>query len=402
VNRLFGCTGSAQLIASVLAGLSNDRNAAGDSSRKNYLIYYDLGLEQRDAIVAASVLKNMANRVYSWENIVYLDENFVAEFYREFWSRGFDYSLRKLLNKLDVSGFDELYLGQNRFFLNRFLLNAFKSAKKVCVGDAIGINYSCNYLDGAWTPPGKIAARTMLDDVRECWRSVKRKALATNLIDVPFDEFCMLAPNLFDEHIDNPVTPDANEAIRLFREASDIDEQPIAVNIRTAIAECRQILVILSADWSGRGHLSEEDEVSAMMDFVSGLGQSRHAVVLLKPHPRESQRKIALFSKSLTKAFDQLFVLDERRLAYQPFEAFYQHCLMPVLPGKTITVAGFSSAVLGMELLFGQRCQLGFGVDIVSRYFLPERKERRLVQERDLQKAIQSIRSKSALLGGSP
>jgi hypothetical protein len=120
--------------------------------------------------------------------------------------------------------------------------------------------------------------------------------------------------------------------------------------------------------------------------------------VIIKPHPRDARAKIDALALRLRELGHDVVVLSSPWTFYGPFESILTRLLasVPNLPAKT-TIACVSSSCLGLELLFGVRCELGFGERLVRQHFFPYWQQGRLDHERDLLRAMDSIRTRQPL-----
>ncbi len=391
MKRLFGCTGTIQLITACLAGKTCSGAPQAGSKTRDYLLCYDLGCPPSQADDFASVLLEMAGHLGPWEKVTYITDAELQDIYTQFGKRGFGAIQPILKTYMGADAVDELYLGQNRSLFNSLLLNSFPTAFKVCYGDAIGVNFSANYLDGA--PPAVSKMLRLLEGGRQSLRSLKRTILGTNLSAVPFDKYCLLAPNFFDEPLANFVVPEIADCRELFSRCALLDDRAQQLKaVKDGLAEATGMLLVLTADWSSRDHLSQNNEVAACAEFVETLACGADTLVVIKPHPRELLDKTRQLQRLLKRSFENVIVLSDPSLSYQPVESIYAACLGPAAKGLPVRVAAFSSAGLALELLYNQRCHLGFGSELVQKYFHPPHVERRLVQEKDLEQAVRVIR----------
>ena len=138
--------------------------------------------------------------------------------------------------------------------------------------------------------------------------------------------------------------------------------------------------------------MSRADEIAAYLDFLRARVPG-DAVLVLKPHPRDSREKIEALSAKLREHFHEVRVLDDERFFYVPFELLLLAALADdgFRIAHSVRLVCFSSSCLGPAFLFGLAAEIGFGPDLVNRAFDPAQRESRIRHEADLASAMARV-----------
>lgn len=129
-------------------------------------------------------------------------------------------------------------------------------------------------------------------------------------------------------------------------------------------------------------------------------GIPEKSVLLIKPHPRDSKLKILQLKSALSDLYSNIFLLSEEILFYLPFEVLFMELfLSPELQKLQMPkIFTFSSACLTLEFLFNAQCIVGFGSDIVEKFFYQDHISSRIKHEADLLSTIQNVKHLNASL----
>ena len=145
------------MVAAVAAG---EACLPRETRARDYLVLHDLSLPAAQEEDFARVLTQMASLAGNWERIVFLRQTAVVSLDEAGRTEG-RAGLRALLKTLiGIDRADEIFLTQNRIATNRLLLNAFSSARKICYGDGLGVNFSYDYFHSPLTPGSHAPAGT--------------------------------------------------------------------------------------------------------------------------------------------------------------------------------------------------------------------------------------------------
>ena len=219
------------------------------------------------------------------------------------------------------------------------------------------------------------------------------------VVDVPFDAYCLLLPNLFDETISEYRPVDPASYIRLFSKLGvllDGEGRGACAELRDVLQSSARVVVLMTSNFTEAQRMDRDRELAGYLDVVAGSTAGRDAAVLIKPHPRDSVDKISELRERLQRSFGRVVVLDDPLLFYLTFEVIWAKYFVGQRHGALAhapDVICFSSACLALEYLYRVRCTIGFGAAHVRRLFHPQWVDLRLRHEADLRLAVEAIRS---------
>lgn len=386
MRRLFGCSGTIQLITAWLAGMT----CAGGRQQQitqDYLLCYRVGRGYGHDPELMGVLARMAEQLGHWTRIDYLTEAQIDDLWQHARAHGWRSAAKLLKARLGIDEIDELYLGQNRWFHSSLLKKAYAPCRMVCYGDGIGINFSSEYLN----PEAYRAAAEAALDPPPAESVCRLRRSGMFISEIAFDEYCLLLPDLFDEKVHHNLSPNADDCRRLFSSTANLlaGRSCALTELQTALAEASQVLVVLTADWSGLGQLDPASEVCAYVDFLKAMNPE--SLVVLKPHPREPEARSQSIRRALEQSFRTVITLGDPLAHYLPFECIYAAFLEQCRQVIPVQIASFGTNCLALEFLYNQRCHLGFGDELVRKYFYPSHVEYRLNQESNIRRAVKLI-----------
>ncbi len=135
-----------------------------------------------------------------------------------------------------------------------------------------------------------------------------------------------------------------------------------------------------------------QGEVACNLELVRCARRSNRALLVIKPHPRDSIAKIEQIASEASRTFRHVIQLTDPWSYYLPFESIYvSHFATPRTAAMT-TVVCSSSACISLELLYRQQCELGFGEANVGEHFARKWQSTRLQHEADLRRVVAEIR----------
>jgi SAM-dependent methyltransferase len=137
------------------------------------------------------------------------------------------------------------------------------------------------------------------------------------------------------------------------------------------------LTVLLTSTQSEWGRMTTESEIEAYLSLVAQ--NSMPGPLIIKPHPRENQAKISdLVSRLRGLGWEVLNLANNELLAMMPVESQ----LLTLEAEFGVTVLTTSSAAYGVALICGVKPVIGFGSDLVKKYFKPEYQTMRLEHEK--------------------
>lgn len=395
IKRLWGCQGSIQLVTGLVA--ANTCSQINGSNARDFLALYELMAPKDQNEQFARAIQCMAAHLASWETSTYLNRTEVQELQALVRKGGWNSGIRWIHERMGTDEVDELYLGKHYMFLNHLLLNAYRSARKIFYGDGIGINFSPSYF-GIGRVPLQLAFSwpVLTYQAKSAVRNVIRNVKAGQSVHPPkvqFDLHCLLLPNLFDETISNSFPPrkeDFLSAFEAIRQAFAPPFQSVENVLEQSRAHSSGLAVLLTSNLSEFGKMKEADEIEAYRDFVCHRADSK-SVLLIKPHPRDSQAKLRKLEEAFTPLYSKVIVIADEQCFYVPFEALIP-LFLESYSADQLQFFCFSTSCLSIELLFNLHCTVGFGEELVRKFFPPLYVPSRLRHESDLLNALSEIR----------
>jgi Alpha-2,8-polysialyltransferase (POLYST) len=399
IRRLVACQGSLQVVTALSALRQRERDRAGGPHRtRDVLVIYDLYAPAAQMEDFRNTLRQLARAGGEWEDIICLEPAEIDRWCGLVRTQGLRRVRREVAARLGGRDFDELFLARNWQPGNRLMMNCHPQVECVCYGDAIGVYFTELY----FRPPARPApAGVTAGLLNPSWReriSAARGSLyqflhgPTTLREVTFGSGCLVAPDLFGEKAPFPVSITDRELLRDTCATLAQRLHPAASPaLRTRTRPCA---LVLTSNFSEAGAMTLEGELAAYRAFMADRVPASASIVL-KPHPRDSHEKIVAFGEALRGDFAAVHVLDDPQLFYVPFELFLLTAFSDSAfdLGPELQLVCFSSACLGPAFLFDLRSEVGFGPELVNRYFDPALRERRLGHEADLAAAMTRLRT---------
>ena len=389
--RILTCQGSAQLVT-VLAALRQRQQELGQApeSCRDILVFYDLFAPADQLVEFRETLLRMAGAHASWQAIVWLDPAEIKQFGKLLRRWGLRSVRRKLCQRFGVRTVQEVFVARNWQLGNQLVMNCYPEATQICYGDTIGVYFTEGYFGpaGAATHPQRSASRWTL---ATAFRTVRSAMFGPGRLEVlPFDHGYLAAADLFGEVAPFPVSINDRAITKEILRA-------IARTIRPQVPEALragdgEMVLILTANFSEAQSMNRADELAAYLEFLKPR-VAREAKIVLKPHPRDNREKIAALADELRGHFRDVWVFDDVRFFYLPFELLLLTALADAEfhLARFVRLICFSSSCLGPALLFGLRAEIGFGPELVNRAFAPTLRKSRLRHEADLAAALERV-----------
>lgn len=397
LKRIVACQGSIQLITALSTLAYREKEQQGKNIEyQNYLVIYDLKTPEEQINTFAAFIKKMAEEAYTWQEIVYITPEQMQAL-----NVKLNLVRLKLLNiqqvfsliykLIGIPSADEIYLSKNYDIWDRLLLNVYESAKKICYGDSIGFYLSEN------SAVLQVEPRSIDYKLKRLLKTFifKKKLMK----DVSFDVGYFTISN-FNILSESPpmevVTVDKAVMIDVFQRLRGIVEGMIDSDyirkLRTKIIN-NSITILLTSNFSEATRMTEENEITAYREFLKSHKQEDSAILIIKPHPRDSAGKIDRLKSSLNELFSEVIVISELSWFFLPFELFLMEVFLDknLLPYCDVRIFTFSSACLSLKFLFNIPCTLGFGSAITQKTFYDEQIPKRLQHELELKSLFQQI-----------
>lgn len=388
VKRIVTCQGSIQLVTalSVLDYRENKRDRHED-----YLVIYDLNSPsgQDDAFAAAIV--EMARTMGNWQKIIYITARQMKLLASKIDSTNPKTYFREVHQLVGTNSADEIYLSRNWQFSNQLFTNAYQSAEKICYGDSIGIYFAPD--SRAFFLPQSLPKQLLSKLFKKSRDRTKAIMGTTVLQPIDFDRGYFSLPEILGEKPPMPVTvPDTASLVKIFRRLTSLLDPDYITRMRQQIGTA-SVSILLTSNFSEAERMTLQQEIEAYREFLQQQACSDRAILIIKPHPRDSSEKMQVLGNTLQDLFSQIIVLSDTSLFFIPFEVFFTAVFLDrnlQLTNK-VRVFAFSSACLSLKLLFDVPSFIGFGSEIINKFFAPDYAPGRIKHERDLTMALTKI-----------
>jgi hypothetical protein len=372
------CQGSAQLVTALASAATSGNR---DLSEPGFLVIHDLASPRGEEETFTRAIRHAAEVVGSWRKILAIPNGEQKQ-----WSSG---SLRSELDYADPA---TLFLNSFPTAGGRLIRAAFPDARRVVYGDGIGVNFSALYF--APDPATRLLSHTGRV-VRAAIAGRPLEALGVPFADKRIDELHLLLPGLFDEPAPPHVRIQRDTMLALFRRlafAPSLGIAAVAERLQAAISESDHTLLLLTSNFSETGRMTLAAELRGYLSMVRQEHPTSKTCVVIKPHPRDSKRKLAAVTEAVAKEC-RVLSLTESPASHLPFEAITSAIVeeQPAIRSK-LTGLCVSTACLALEYLYGIPCRVGFGEPEALGFTRPWRRQRAR-HERDLRQAVVRIRA---------
>lgn len=401
LKRVVACPGTIQL-ATVLSVLSyREKQQQLGFEYENYLVIYGLSAPEGQMDAFAALIKQMAERIWDWQAIVYIKPEQTNAICSQLISSSPTSIFRMVHELVGTDSADEIYLIRNWDFENELLINTYQSAQKICYGDSIGLYFSStsrafypvlteqnnllrrsislNYL--------KARIKTIISDLKENLK------LTTSLKTIEFDIGYFVLPDILGELPPMKfVTLPPSGLLEILQKLRSLVDPDYIINLQKIIADA-PVSILLTSNFYEYDRMSLENEITAYRQFLISEGIEHDTVLVIKPHPRDNAVKIQKLKDALADLFANVLILSEPNLFFLPFEVFFLAAfLRPDLTLKNnLRVFAVSTACLSLKLLFKVPCIVGFGDKITPKLFYENYAVGRLEHELQLKTAVQKL-----------
>jgi len=408
LTRIVTCQGGIQLIAALAALRTRESEQKQSSHEYEYedvLVIYGLfSPGQLEAF--ACFVEKMALAICNWKAVIYLTPEQLDEFAASLDLSTTPSVFARVHELVGITKADEIYLCRNWQFGNRLMMNAYENAEKICYGDGIGFYFSEAYFSPAVVSNGLGLKSLVRGKLRQLKNSLKprvspvapraagsRANQSAVLGEVDFDIGYFLLPDILGQKPPMKtrlVRKELTESIfRKLAGALDADHFADKYGLISRIPT----VVLMTSNFSEAARMSGEKEIVAYRKFLEQLKLPRESTLIVKPHPRDGEEKIRELGRALGDLFSDVVLLTDPNLFFVPFEIF----LMQIFRGETekalrdLKIVTFSSACLSLEVLFNLGPIIGFGSELVSKFFYEAYVHGRIRHEHDLQMALKRL-----------
>lgn len=400
LTRVVACQGAVQLASAIASMWKTSGRSSAIASHggqvSNHLVIHDLSAPEGQGEEFADCLRELAETVESWKSIRFVPLSLVKELQTEI-IKGRSYPEKLLFELTGQTECDQLFVGQNNKAVPSWLLNATQSARHICFGDGIALNFTNSYYrpkeyrQTVEPPSFRQFCRAAKQSLKRLIGKVQPEASQT-----VFDTHCLLLKNLFDQKLDSVEDLSREVFYELFhRFAENFEERATGTHksLTELTAGNRKIVILLTSNFAETGRMSVEGELRGYRELLSALPRGSNVALVIKPHPRDSYGKIQRIERDLANNYGRVVSLSDPWTFYLPFESLYAKYFTPAIEkGTEVKVATVSSACISLEYLYGQRCSQGFGSKIVAKEFSQLWSGLRQIHESDLERIVAKLR----------
>lgn len=387
--RVICVQGTIQLAVAINALLLRENSLkTRDHKFVNILIVYGLFVPKNQEPLFFSVIQKMASSLLIWERIIYLDSDIISRLNRIITEKGlFDFK-KQFKAIIGVDECDEIYLGREWQLGNLLMMTYFSDAYKICYGDGIGLYFGETYFSGN----GKVSrlgklVKSVKERLALAYRHPQRKPLFKKYTRKTFDYGYLVFPNISG---DLPSFKYERVPTDFLKRTIDAFSNHFSFEILSAVNWMdSNVSILLTTNFSEANRTSLDNELRLYNDFLGSGKSCEKNLLVIKPHPRDDRTKIELIKESFISLGYNVFLLDDLNSFFTPFECFLIKIekLYPEL-FKRINIFCTSSSCLSIQLLFGIDPKIGFGDELIMKYFKQEQIYNRIQHERDLKKLM--------------
>ena len=181
---------------------------------------------------------------------------------------------------------------------------------------------------------------------------------------------------------------DPSSTIEIFKNLNVLLDAGYISDLRKAFSG-RPVVIMVTSMLSEQQKMTLENEVLSYREFLKSQGFRKEAVLLIKPHPRSNPAKNRSLQNALNDLFSEIIVLDNQTLFFIPFEVFFMEMFLDDNYKLTADcrIVTFSTACLPLSLLFKIESVIGFGDEIVRKFFYGNHIASRIEHESVLRKS---------------
>jgi hypothetical protein len=387
-RRLVTCQGTANLVTALAVMELHERSAPaalGAPPPEDHLLIYGLAVPAEQVKPFAAVIERFALALHPFRSVSLLEDQQVEALWAEMQAQRNMQMLVPALHRLtglDVP--DEVFVVRDWQMPNTLVLNAFPGAKHICYGDAIGV----------YLPPNYLAPRPALRErLSAALRRLGGAASKEPWPDARLDVSYLALPGAFGTPRSGAVMQaDMSILQSVFARLRPFLDRSWMNDLRTQAAG-RALWVLMGSNFSEQGAMTMRNEVLAYRHWIESQSPQKDAILIVKPHPRDSTMKLRALQDELNGSFSQVLTASGSENAYLPFEAV----LLDLLTGeageapRTIDVMTFSSACLTVRHVLRLKPRIGFGKDLVGKYFAPAHRAARNQHESDLRRLCSTL-----------
>jgi hypothetical protein len=373
-QRVVVCQGPIQLVTAVTVLTQVAQERGRIDGTRDHLVIAGLWAPAGQEAGLVAAIRAMAAHLWRWSSVSVLSASQVDALEHAADKRA---DLERMMNVL-LSDVREVYVVREWQTLNQVVLSAFPGAHKIGYGDAIGIYLSPNFMR-----PAQPLLRGAAQGLRARLRALKPGAARASALDV----YYLTIPDAFDRVPKAELRRTRPALLRATMDKlSELVPESVVERLRPLL-NGRRLIVLATSNFSEQGVMSADSEISAYVEHLRGTAPVRDGLVLLKPHPRDDQGKVARLQQALRACFSDVLVPSDADGAYLPLEAVLLRLERAVPEMLGFEVFTYSSACLASRYILNLTPEIGFGDELVKRNFRAPYVNARIVHERQLRAA---------------
>ncbi len=397
IKRLVACYGTIQLITAVSVLSYREKEQQGQNFQyENYLLITPLFAPKEQTKEFVAFIEKMARAICSWERIAYISDEQMRSIHKSSNYSNISQVASLVDEFIEIGTADELYLTRNWHSTDQLLMNVYEAAEKICYGEGIGIYSSKPTFSPAHSPnifsdylnPKKnyVFLKRGIKKILPQKELPRKKEFDLGYFSLAsaFGEM----PTMKTITLDSKVYLETFEKTR--KKLGDLINIDYINKLRQNLQDIPSSILLTSNFSEAAGRMSLENEIAAYREFIKTQEIPTKSILLIKPHPRDSNTKIIKLKSALSDLYSDIFLLNEKFLFYLPFEIFFMEVFLnpDFKPLPRPKIFAVSSACLTLKFLFNAQCIIGFGSDIVEKFFYQAHIAGRLKHEADLRSTI--------------
>jgi hypothetical protein len=394
IKRIITCQGTAQLVSAVAAmACRHGQESLSKSSDENYLVIYGLYAPDNQLELFVQTIKLIANRLAAWRGQIYFDKQRLPVSKQKLQAFANARAFREIRNDIGAKRISEIYLVRTWQPENHFLANVYPRATRICFGDGLGLYFSRDYSRRVFEnslPSPDLRRKPPQQKHRSIYQRLTSRLSHKRLRDRSLDFGYFLAPEALGET--PPMAfqqiPPATFLTLLTQAAGLLD--PKHRDHILKLTTNHDVVVLLTSNFTEAARMTLDNELVAYAELLKKIRFGQSSILIIKPHPRDDRQKIITLAEQLRVLYADVVALLQPEFFFIPFESFLLATFFSLEDDQRppIRIVATSTAAISLHRLFGITPDIGFGAELVKKYFCPAYVAGRLAHEADLRNAV--------------
>ena len=320
----------------------------------DHLLIFGLAVSEAQQNEFREFVERMALSIHPFASVSNLSDPQVDDLWKLHVEKG---EVRQAFEFLTgLPEIDEVYVVRDWQLCNRLALSLYPQSLHICYGDSVGVYFP---------RPGN-----KLNDILQRTRRnfLDKMGFATTAdsafrIDISY----LLLPEAFATPPSKSIIPtNRSDFIRIYQKAIPLISNEWLRDIKRKVMG-EHIWIFMGSNFSEQGLMTVEQEIAAYREWILSLVPVPATIkLLIKSHPRDSNSKYELLADAMRTSFAEVISLNDAAGSYAPVEMVLLE-LRNI--AKSIECLAVSTACLGCGLVLGLPTRVGFGKQLVSKYF---------------------------------